>query len=130
MPYIHYGIPGQYFPSVPLFNCQSINQYPQNPAFLQQIIYNPLNQAAQGKTFHQPMSNRKQNYRAKRSVNKNNKHNVGKRSNGSPDNYQKSCPGCDRYWKFCKCSNIKNRPDPQPYCKFVPPRMLKNKTID
>ena len=40
-------------------------------------------------------------------------------------NLQKSCPNCSKYWRNCKCSNIKNRPDPKPYCKFVPPRMLK-----
>lgn len=40
-------------------------------------------------------------------------------------NLQKSCPNCSKYWRNCKCSNIKNRPDPKPYCKFVPPRMLR-----
>ena len=40
-------------------------------------------------------------------------------------NLHKSCPGCCKLWKNCKCSNIKNRPDPKPYCKFIPPRMLK-----
>jgi hypothetical protein len=40
-------------------------------------------------------------------------------------NLHKSCPGCCKLWKNCKCSNIKNRPAPQPYCKFVPPRMLR-----
>ena len=53
-----------------------------------------------------------------------NKAKLAKRS-VEPVNLQKSCPNCDRYWKYCKCSNIKNRPDPKPYCKFVPPRMLK-----
>ena len=53
-----------------------------------------------------------------------NKTKLAKRS-VEPVNLQKSCPNCDRYWKYCKCSNIKNRPDPKPYCKFVPPRMLK-----
>jgi len=48
---------------------------------------------------------------------------LGRRASHGASNYQKSCPGCDRFWKFCKCSNIKERPDPQPYCKFVPPRL-------
>ena len=43
-------------------------------------------------------------------------------------NLKKSCPGCFKFWKNCTCSNIKNRPDPKPYCKFVPPRMLKKQT--
>lgn len=51
------------------------------------------------------------------------------RRSTDPDNCQKACPGCDRYWKFCKCSNIKERPDPKPYCKFVPPRLLKAKKL-
>jgi hypothetical protein len=42
-------------------------------------------------------------------------------------NLHKTCPGCFKLWRYCKCSNIKNRPDPKPYCKFVPPRMLKKK---
>jgi len=42
-------------------------------------------------------------------------------------NLHKTCPGCFKLWRNCKCSNIKNRPDPKPYCKFVPPRMLKKK---
>jgi hypothetical protein len=42
-------------------------------------------------------------------------------------NLHKTCPGCFKLWRNCKCSNIKNRPDPKPYCKFVPPRMQKKK---
>ncbi|CAF0806840.1 unnamed protein product [Brachionus calyciflorus] len=38
-------------------------------------------------------------------------------------NLHKSCPGCLKLWRKCQCSNIKNRPDPKPYCKFIPPRM-------
>ncbi len=41
--------------------------------------------------------------------------------------FHKFCPGCSRFWKKCKCSNIKNRPHPKPYSKFVPPRMQQNK---
>ncbi|RNA16531.1 hypothetical protein BpHYR1_039153 [Brachionus plicatilis] len=40
-------------------------------------------------------------------------------------NLHKSCPGCLKLWRKCQCSNIKNRPDPKPYCKFIPPRMLR-----
>lgn len=40
-------------------------------------------------------------------------------------NLHKLCPGCLKLWRKCQCSNIKNRPDPKPYCKFVPPRMLR-----
>lgn len=50
---------------------------------------------------------------------------MGKRGSTDQINLQKSCPNCSRYWRNCKCSNIKNRPAPKPYCKFVPPRMLK-----
>ena len=40
-------------------------------------------------------------------------------------NFHKSCPGCYKQWRYCKCSNIKNRPRPKRYEKFVPPRMLR-----
>lgn len=40
-------------------------------------------------------------------------------------NLHKSCPGCLKLWRKCQCSNIKNRPDPKPYSKFIPPRMLR-----
>lgn len=40
-------------------------------------------------------------------------------------NLTKICPSCSKLWRLCNCSNIKNRPAPKPYCKFVPPRMLK-----
>lgn len=49
---------------------------------------------------------------------------VAKRSNVEI-NLHKSCPGCLKLWRKCQCSNIKNRPDPKPYCKFIPPRMLR-----
>lgn len=45
-------------------------------------------------------------------------------------NLHKSCPSCCKLWKNCKCANIKNRPDPQPYCKFVPPRMLRKQATN
>jgi hypothetical protein len=41
----------------------------------------------------------------------------------------KVCPSCSKLWRLCSCSNVKNRPAPKPYCKFVPPRML-NKQMD
>ena len=53
-----------------------------------------------------------------------------KRSAVDQINLQKSCPNCSRYWRNCKCSNIKNRPDPKPYCKFVPPRMLRKQMVN
>jgi hypothetical protein len=53
-----------------------------------------------------------------------------KRSSVDQINLQKSCPNCSRYWRNCKCSNIKNRPDPKPYCKFVPPRMLRKQMVN
>lgn len=40
-------------------------------------------------------------------------------------NLHKTCPGCLKLWRKCQCSNIKNRPDPKPYSKFIPPRMLR-----
>lgn len=40
-------------------------------------------------------------------------------------NLTKICPSCSKLWRLCNCSNVKNRPAPKPYCKFVPPRMLK-----
>jgi hypothetical protein len=39
----------------------------------------------------------------------------------------KICPSCSKLWRLCNCSNVKNRPAPKPYCKFVPPRMLNQK---
>lgn len=39
-------------------------------------------------------------------------------------NMQKACTSCRRLWQHCRCANIKNRPDPKPYEKFVPPRLL------
>ena len=57
-------------------------------------------------------------------VSKNHRVNT-KRATIDQINLQKSCPNCSKYWRNCKCSNIKNRPDPKPYCKFVPPRMLR-----
>ena len=53
-----------------------------------------------------------------------NKSRGSKRSNETV-NLKKSCPSCLKFWKNCKCSNIKNRPNPKPYCKFIPPRMLR-----
>jgi hypothetical protein len=43
-------------------------------------------------------------------------------------NFQKACPGCYKQWRYCKCSNIKNRPDPKPYEKFIPPRMQRKQS--
>jgi hypothetical protein len=44
-------------------------------------------------------------------------------------NLHKTCPGCFKLWRMCQCSNVKNRPAPKPYSKFIPPRMQK-KIVD
>jgi hypothetical protein len=46
-------------------------------------------------------------------------------SKRNESNLTKICPSCSKLWRLCNCSNVKNRPAPKPYCKFVPPRMLK-----
>lgn len=46
---------------------------------------------------------------------------VSKRAEAT--NLTKTCPSCSKQWRLCHCSNVKNRPAPKPYCKFVPPRM-------
>lgn len=43
-------------------------------------------------------------------------------------NLHKTCPGCMKLWRMCNCSNVKNRPAPKPYAKFIPPRMLRKQS--
>ncbi len=112
-PFVNYPTNYNQYSHYPVL--QNINQYASASLVSYQQSSNPSN-------YH-PFFNQSSRINKRYSSSK-------KLNQSKPANYQKSCPGCDRYWKFCKCSNIKNRPDPQPYCKFVPPRMLRNKSVE